>query len=165
MSQLQRYLEVCEAAARAGGEQLTQWRHRISAREKGPRDLVTEADVASQKAVKAIVLSSFPEHAFLGEEDAVDPASVLQAEYVWIVDPLDGTANYVHGLRPYAVSVALVHRREILAGVIYDPTHNECFSATKARRCTAQWSAPACECLSEIGPSVGRCEFLGQCHP
>ena len=132
MPQREQYLAVCEAAARAGGKVLQDWWHRISAREKAPRDLVTEADVASQEAVQRIVLDAFPTHGFVGEEDA-SRGPATDSEYRWIVDPLDGTANYVHGLRPFCVSVALARGSEVLAGVVFDPIHDECFAAEAGR--------------------------------
>ncbi len=130
MSELVHFLEVCEAAARAGARELVRLQGRFKSREKGPKDLVTDADLASQHAIERTVHAAFPHHAFVGEEGSVD-AAAGEVEYRWIVDPLDGTANYVHGLRPYAVSVALARGDELLAGVILDPTHDECFSARR----------------------------------
>src|SRR5690348_3710753 len=120
---MQSYLRVCEAAARAGGAVLIDWLGRIAAREKGPADLVTEADVASQGVIRQQLLTAFPEHGFLGEEDASSTA--IDAEYRWIVDPLDGTTNYVHQLPHFAVSIALERRGELLAGAIFDPIAND----------------------------------------
>lgn len=121
---------MCEVAARAGASELARLQGRFTSREKGPKDLVTDADLASQRAIEGIVHSAFPDHAFVGEEGSVD-AATGEGEYRWIVDPLDGTANFVHGLRPYAVSVALARGDELLVGVVYDPTHDECFSASR----------------------------------
>jgi myo-inositol-1(or 4)-monophosphatase len=88
------YFNTCERAARAGGQVLLDWIGKIAAREKAPADLVTEADLASQEEIRRIVLSSFPDHSFLGEEgSAIGPAD---AEFRWLVDPLAGTTNYVH---------------------------------------------------------------------
>ena len=110
--------------------ELLAWQGRISSREKSPRDLVTEADLASQQAIEGVIRESFPEHGFVGEEG--DPStSQSESEYRWYVDPLDGTANYVHGMRPYCVSVALARGNEVLVGVVYDPTHDECFQACR----------------------------------
>lgn len=128
------YGRVCVAAARAGGSVLTQYRNKFSVREKGPADLVTEADVASQVAVRDLVLGEFPDHAFLGEEDSGDAefthSTDVESEFTWIVDPLDGTTNYVHGLENYCVSVALKQNVNIIAGAIYDPVRDVCFHAT-----------------------------------
>ncbi|MBX7168363.1 MAG: inositol monophosphatase [Pirellulales bacterium] len=121
------YLEVCETAARAGGQVLRDWAGRFAVREKGPADLVTEADLASQETIREIVLKAFPSHGFLGEEGGGIPAG--PEGFRWIVDPLDGTSNYVHGLAYYSVSVALECQGELLAGAVYDPVIDHMFSA------------------------------------
>lgn len=124
------YLTICEAAARAGGRELLEWLGRINVREKAPKDLVTEADLASQRKIRNIVLEAFPDHAFLGEEDDQEVVNnVEDAEYRWIVDPLDGTTNFVHQMPAFSVSVALEQNGEIIVGVIFDPVAEECFSA------------------------------------
>ncbi len=126
------FLEICRHAARAGGEVLLSWRDRFSIREKGPRDLVTEADFASQRAIQAILLGAFPDHEFLGEESDPSPPgqrSNAPSSYRWIVDPLDGTANYAHQLQSFAVSIALAHHGEVILGVVYDPVSGELFDA------------------------------------
>jgi myo-inositol-1(or 4)-monophosphatase len=125
------YLTLCEQAARAGGQALLSWIGRFEVREKGPSDLVTQADCASQEAIRQVLLTAFPQHAFISEEEEgqLDPS----AEYCWVVDPLDGTTNYVHQLPHYAVSVALLNRGRPIAGVVFDPVHDECFTAAKGR--------------------------------
>jgi myo-inositol-1(or 4)-monophosphatase len=120
-------ITTCEEAARLGGAILLDWRDRFAVREKGPADLVTEADLASQEAIRGLIAKRFPSHAFLGEESP--DFSVLDSPYCWIVDPLDGTTNYVHGLPNYAVSVAVTHAGAVLAGAVYDPVGAECFTA------------------------------------
>jgi myo-inositol-1(or 4)-monophosphatase len=124
-----RLLEVAEAAARAGAAELLLWRDKFTAREKSARDLVTDADLASQRAIAAIIRERFPDHGFLGEESP--DREQLKQTYCWIVDPLDGTTNYVHGFPFYAVSVAVVHEGQLAAGVVFDPTTNECFTASR----------------------------------
>jgi len=133
------FLTVCEQAARAGGAILQDWIDRFAIREKGPKDLVTDADFASQQAIRQIVLSAFPDHQFLGEEydadsgqDRIESASDTPA-LRWIVDPLDGTLNYIRGMPSYAVSVALERSGELLAGVVFDPMLDECFKAAPGR--------------------------------
>ncbi|HEX4415620.1 MAG TPA: inositol monophosphatase family protein [Lacipirellulaceae bacterium] len=123
------WLETCELAARAGGEQLLAWRGRFQTREKGAADLVTDADIASQRAIQAVIASRYPEHAFIGEEQGKSGGTLERDQMGWIVDPLDGTTNYVHGYPNYAVSVALARGSQLLAGVIFDPLRNECYSA------------------------------------
>lgn len=126
------FLGVCRRAAIAGGDVLMSWRNRFSTREKGPRDLVTDADVAAQKTIEKILLGAFPDHDFLGEESQPGPPGdepVRRSSYRWIVDPLDGTANYVHKLQSFAVSIALEHRGQIVLGVVYDPISGEMYHA------------------------------------
>lgn len=129
---MQEIASVCEQAARAGGKVLRSMQGQVEAREKAPADLVTEADVMSQEAIRECLLARFPDHGFLGEEDsAADLAAGPHEarEYTWIVDPLDGTTNYVHGLENYCVSVALRRGSEIIVGTVYDPVREECFVA------------------------------------
>ena len=104
------------------------WVGRTEATEKGPADLVTQADLASQQAVRRVLLGAFPDHGFLGEEQDGQPVA-LNAEYVWIVDPLDGTTNLVHGLPHFAVSVALARKGKVVLGVVFNPVADECFTA------------------------------------
>jgi myo-inositol-1(or 4)-monophosphatase len=125
------YLTLCEQAARAGGQALLSWIGRFEVREKGPADLVTQADCASQEAIRRVLLTAFPQHGFISEEEEGRLDST--AEYCWVVDPLDGTTNYVHQLPHYAVSIALVHRGRPIASVVLDPVHDECFSAAKGQ--------------------------------
>jgi myo-inositol-1(or 4)-monophosphatase len=104
------------------------WASRFQAREKAPRDLVTDADLASQEAIRAFLAREFPDHGFLGEEaGGAQPAA--GARYCWIVDPLDGTANYVHGLPYYCVSVALAEWGRVVCGCVFQPCTGECFVA------------------------------------
>jgi myo-inositol-1(or 4)-monophosphatase len=131
---MREFLSVCEQAARAGGRVLLDWQHRFSSREKGRRDLVTEADVASQQAIRDILLSRYPEHDFLGEEDASFPETARtsgKSEYRWIVDPLDGTANYVHHMPAFAVTIALQRAGETVLGIVFDPIANEFYHAIR----------------------------------
>jgi myo-inositol-1(or 4)-monophosphatase len=123
------YIKICAQAVRAGGATVQEWIGRFQVYEKGPADLVTQADLASQDMIRRIVLGAFPEHCFLGEEDAGGTGCPPQAEYRWIVDPLDGTTNYVHRVPHYAVSLALERRGEALVGAVFDPILDECFTA------------------------------------
>jgi myo-inositol-1(or 4)-monophosphatase len=128
---LDEFLAVCRRAAAAGGKQLLDWAGRFAVREKGPADLVTEADLASQEAVREVILGAFPDHGFLAEENGASTQG--RDGYRWIVDPLDGTTNYVHGLAQYAVSIALERAGTTLVGVVFDPVANECFAAARGR--------------------------------
>ena len=133
MSELQTYLETCEKAVRAAGATVRDWIGKTSVQYKGPADLVTEADFASQEVVKAIVLEAFPGHSVLGEEDQLAGSTPSTTEYRWVVDPLDGTTNFVHGIPHYAVSLALQHQGRVLVGAVFDPSLNECFTAATGR--------------------------------
>lgn len=125
------FARVAEQAARAGGRILREMLGKAQVFEKGPRDVVTEADHRSQHVIRNILLTAFPDHQFLGEEDE-DPLKEHRPDlYRWIVDPLDGTANYVHALPGFAVSVAVECGGEVLAGVVYDPIADECFTAQR----------------------------------
>jgi myo-inositol-1(or 4)-monophosphatase len=120
-------LAVADEAARAGARELLAWKGRFTHREKAAHDLVTDADLASERAVRQVIAAHFPDHGILGEEAPV--AEQLDREYCWVVDPLDGTTNYVHGFPCYATSIAVAHRATLLAGVVYDPERDECFAA------------------------------------
>lgn len=126
------FIKVCEKAARAGGRVIRERQRDVAAREKAPRDLVTDADLESQRVIFAILRNAYPEHGMLGEEEigsAHPNRSIHNPAYRWIVDPLDGTSNYVHGMRGYSVSVALEHGGDLVVGAVYDPISEECFVA------------------------------------
>jgi len=127
MSSIAEFGDICERAARVGGQILRELHGRVIAREKGPADLVTEADVAAQRAIRDMLLGTFPDHGFLGEEgESVSPGP---AGFRWIVDPLDGTTNFCHGIPHYAVSIGLEQHGRLLVGVVYDPIADECYRA------------------------------------
>src|SRR5262245_25588936 len=131
-------LDAAVAAAKAGAAELESWRTRFKVKEKARADLVTDADHASQAAVKATLLGRFPAHHFLGEEESVGKAPhevrpAAGSPPTWVVDPLDGTANYVHDVPAYCVSIGLVVTGTIEVGVILDPRQNELFAAVRGR--------------------------------
>jgi myo-inositol-1(or 4)-monophosphatase len=133
-------LEVCLEAAKLGGQALLYWQDRFQVREKGPRDLVTQADLAAQEAIRGVLCKAFPDHDFLSEEDAAErklkgqpPIPPRRSDWRWIVDPLDGTTNYVHRLPGYAVSIALQRGDQIELGVVFDPLSDECFVAERGK--------------------------------
>ena len=99
-------------------------------REKQRNDFVTKVDHAAEAAIIETVRKAYPDHAVLAEESGATPG---QAEYQWIIDPLDGTTNFIHGFPQYCVSIAIGHRGALAHGVIYDPTKNELFTASKGR--------------------------------
>ena len=96
---------------------------------KRQNDFVTEVDRAAEHAAIEILRKAYPDHAILAEESGADGVS----DYTWIIDPLDGTTNFIHGFPQYAVSIALRHRRVITQAVVYDPGRNELFTASKGR--------------------------------
>lgn len=128
-------METAIEAARAGAHELMIRRDDRVVQEKAPKDLVTDADLASQAAIRSILESAFPDYAFVGEEEGENdpPAAVLaghdDAPPCWVVDPLDGTVNYVHRLQSFAVSIGLYAKGKMRLGVIYDPTRDEWFTA------------------------------------
>ncbi len=106
-----------------------------------PHDLVTEVDKGTELLIRKLIHTYFPTHAILGEE-GVEPGAeasrkaleeMRNEEYVWIIDPIDGTTNFIHGLPFYSVSIALAHRGEVIVGVVYDPARDELFVAEKGK--------------------------------
>lgn len=125
------WLEAGIEAGRLAGAVLMRWRSRFSIREKGLNDLVTDADLESQRTIVEFLSSRFPGHAFLGEEGAMeekDPGP--HAPPTWIIDPVDGTSNYAHDFPFYCVSIGLQVAGELVLGVVYDPVRDEMFSAS-----------------------------------
>jgi myo-inositol-1(or 4)-monophosphatase len=99
---------------------------------KSPNDFVTEVDQAAEAAIIEILLTAYPGHGILAEESGREHGS-KDSEYVWIIDPLDGTTNFIHGFPVYAVSIALAHRGVVQQAVVYDPARNDLFYASKGR--------------------------------
>ena len=99
---------------------------------KGPKDFVSEIDRAAEAAIVETLHATYPDHAIVAEEGTGRDRN-QGAEYVWIIDPLDGTTNFLHGFPQYCVSIALSHRSVITQGVIYDPIRNDLFTATRGR--------------------------------
>ncbi len=99
---------------------------------KGPKDFVSEVDRAAEAAIVETIHASYPDHAILAEEGTARDGNGA-AEYLWIIDPLDGTTNFLHGFPQYCVSIALAHKNVLQQGVIYDPVRNDLFTATRGR--------------------------------
>src|SRR5450830_471258 len=104
---------------------------RVSVTEKHFNDFVTEVDQAAEAAIIEVLKTAYPDHAILAEESGASANLHDESEYVWIIDPLDGTTNFIHGFPQYCVSIALQHRGIITQAVVYDPTRNEMFTASK----------------------------------
>jgi myo-inositol-1(or 4)-monophosphatase len=128
------YLEFAGEVARRSGEILEAAFGRVSAREKGPSDLITDADLASQRSAAAMIAGAFPDHTLLAEEEGAvpDPSKAWR----WVIDPLDGTVNFAHGVPLWCVSVALEHRGELVVGVVHSPPTRQTFAAAKGRGAT-----------------------------
>jgi myo-inositol-1(or 4)-monophosphatase len=117
-----------EAAHCAGELIRTHLGRPAEVRLKSPGNPVTEVDLQCQAVIAELLLKRNPEHGFLGEEgDCVR----LDQDYLWIVDPIDGTVNFSHGYPFCSVSIALEHRGEVILGLVYDPTRDETFDAFK----------------------------------
>jgi myo-inositol-1(or 4)-monophosphatase len=101
---------------------------KLHIRAKAQNDFVSEVDQAAEDAIIAVLRDAYPSHGFLAEESGERDG---EAEYVWCIDPLDGTTNFLHGMPQYCVSIALLHRGVAEQAVVFDPHRNELFTATK----------------------------------
>ena len=103
----------------------------VQVEQKDQNDFVTEVDRAAEAAIIDVLLTAYPDHAILAEESGASNGMNDSSENVWIIDPLDGTTNFIHGFPCYCVSIALRQNGVVTQGVIYDPVHNDLFTATK----------------------------------
>lgn len=128
-----RFLAVAvEAALAAGRLQLQYFRGELQIRKKGPIDLVTQADLAVEHDIRARIARHFPSHVFLGEEhEQSAPTSASACR--WIVDPIDGTTNFAHGLPLFCVSIALAVEGLVEIGVVYVPVLDELYTAERGQ--------------------------------
>jgi len=121
-------------AAIEAGKVVRRWSGRFSVKEKGKFDLVTEADVETQKVLQEFLFARFPKHLFLGEEGGMEEkAPAPGSPPTWIVDPIDGTSNYAHDFPFFCTSIGLMADGELIVGAIYDPTRDELFHAAKGK--------------------------------
>jgi myo-inositol-1(or 4)-monophosphatase len=125
-SQLGGVLSVAASAAREAGHFL-RGVHPTITREKSSGNLVTAADLESERMIVERIRGEFPEHAILSEESLADVS--LEAENLWIVDPLDGTNNFAHGIPQFCVAIAFARQGTVRAGAVYDPNRDELFTA------------------------------------
>jgi myo-inositol-1(or 4)-monophosphatase len=128
-------LNIAVKAARAAGSIINRAAldiERVGVTSKGVNDFVTEVDQAAEEAIIDTLLAAYPGHAILAEESG-RTRGAKHSEYLWIIDPLDGTTNFIHGLPVYAVSIALAFRGKVEQAVVYDPTRNDLFLASKGR--------------------------------
>ena len=128
-------LNIAIKAARAAGAIInrgSQDLDLLKVTTKGPNDFVSEVDRAAENAIIEILLESYPGHAILAEESGREHGA-QNSEFTWIIDPLDGTTNFLHGFPVYAVSIALAFRGVVQQAVVYDPTRNDLFYASRGR--------------------------------
>jgi myo-inositol-1(or 4)-monophosphatase len=104
---------------------------RVNVTKKRHNDFVTEVDQAAEQAIIEVLKTAYPDHAVLAEESGASSNLHDESENVWIIDPLDGTTNFIHGFPQYCVSIALQQRGQITQAVVYDPNRNDLFTATK----------------------------------
>ena len=172
------YLPEVEAIAREAGALLMRhFTRRTTFEYKGEVDLVTEADRGSEKLISERLRARWPEHDLVGEEGA---RSETGAEYLWYVDPLDGTTNFAHGYPVFCVSIALVHNAtptsaksalvgdpgekdgQLEVGVLYDPTRDEMFSAERGRGVTLNGKPIRVSTVRTLAESLLATGFPGQ---
>jgi len=125
-------LNIAIRAARAAGDIIVRAMDRVdllNITPKGRNDYVSEVDRQAEREIVNILQKAYPSHAFMGEEGGAQGAA--QAEYVWVIDPLDGTTNFLHGFPQFAVSIGLFHKGRIDQGVVYDPVKQELFTASR----------------------------------
>ncbi|NRF67647.1 inositol monophosphatase [Aquincola sp. S2] len=133
--QLHPMLNIAIKAARAAGAIINRGSQDLDILKithKGPNDFVSEVDQAAENAIIETLLTAYPGHGILAEESGREHGA-KNSEFVWIIDPLDGTTNFLHGFPVYAVSIALAHRGVVQQAVVYDPTRNDLFYASRGR--------------------------------
>jgi len=129
-------LNTAVKAARAAGKIInygSQNLDRLTVHSKRPNDFVSEIDQKAEEAIIHTLLEAYPKHAILAEESGTRDGTGGDSEYQWIIDPLDGTTNFLHGVPQYAVSIALLHKGQLNQAVIYDPARNDLYTASRGR--------------------------------
>tara|TARA_R110002072_G_scaffold300522_1_gene478195 strand:- start:34689 stop:35483 length:795 start_codon:yes stop_codon:yes gene_type:complete len=127
-------INIALRAARKAGENIVRASddlHRFEVKAKGVNDFVTEVDINAEQEIIYHLQKAYPDHAILGEESGLLGSE--DAEYRWIVDPLDGTTNFIRGLPHYAISIACVYRGKLEHAVVLDPVRREEFTASRGR--------------------------------
>ncbi|MFW9617432.1 inositol monophosphatase family protein [Aquabacterium sp.] len=128
-------LNIAIKAARAAGAIINRASldiERLMVQAKSHNDFVTEVDKAAEEAIISTILEAYPGHGILAEESG-RAHGAKDSDYVWIIDPLDGTTNFIHGFPVYAVSIALTFRGQLQQAVVYDPSRNDLFYASKGK--------------------------------
>lgn len=127
-------LNTAVRAARAAGTVILRHMERVRdlpVDAKGRNDFVTQVDHQAEAAIIQTLKKAYPKHGILGEETGYHGLGDIRDEFLWIIDPLDGTTNYIHGFPQFAVSIALQYRGKLDQAVIYDPLKNELFTASR----------------------------------
>jgi myo-inositol-1(or 4)-monophosphatase len=127
-------LTIAVKAARSAGNIIARYSDQVDSLSiitKQRNDFVSEVDKLAEKAIIDMIKVSYPEHAILAEETGKHEGSGDGKDYLWIIDPLDGTTNFLHGIPQYAVSIAVQHKKSIIMAVIYNPINGELFTASK----------------------------------
>ncbi|MDO9140439.1 MAG: inositol monophosphatase family protein [Methylobacter sp.] len=127
---MQPMLNTAIRAARAAGDLILRSSDNIGhlkVNQKGKNDYASEVDRMAEREIINIIKTAYPDHGILAEESGVQEGN----DFVWVIDPLDGTTNFLHGFPQYAVSIALKHKGKIEVGVVYDPLRDELFSAKR----------------------------------
>lgn len=125
-------INIATDAARSAGNLIIRAMSRmdkVKISEKGPNDFVTETDQRVEREIISIIHKAYPSHAILGEESG----EIAGDDYTWIIDPIDGTRNFIHGFPHFAVSIAFAYKNKIEHGVIYDPVRQDLFVATRGK--------------------------------
>ena len=131
---MQPLLNIAIRAARRAGEIIVRGMnrlHRLDVQRKGQNDFVSEIDLASERDIIETIRKHYPDHAVLAEETGQSAGRGNNDEFVWIIDPLDGTTNFLHGFPQFAVSIAVQRRGRIEHAVVYDPLRQELFTASR----------------------------------
>lgn len=124
------FLNTATTAARKAGRVIMRGYERldeIKITQKAPNDFVTDIDQKAEHIILETLYTAYPDHAFMGEESGTQG----EGDYLWVIDPLDGTTNFVHGYPHFCVSIALIYRGKIEHGLIYDPVRDDLFTATR----------------------------------
>lgn len=146
-----RHALIRRAAAQAGDLLARYFRQDLDIRKKGELDLVTEADENAERLVRDLIIAHFPHDAILAEELA---AREGDSGYRWIIDPLDGTTNFTHGLPQWSVSIALAKDDEIVEGVVFDPIKSEIFHARRGEGATCNDLPLACGSTERLADAL-----------
>lgn len=156
---LARALDVAQTAVRAAGRFIQDSRKRIGAAAidgRSPREVASSIDRETEALIRSRVAAVFPEHGFIGAELG-GTFDARRAQ--WLVDPIDGHANYLHGYPQYSISLALQHQGEVVLGVIYDPNRDELFTATRGQGAFCNGARVSCSTRAVTADSLAATVF------